>query len=215
MSDKKLIVRRVVCGSLDTNSYVLNNEGCSECIVIDPADAKEIARVLNSAKLDVKLILLTHGHFDHIEGVRDLRKWTEAPLAIHELDNAMLLDNELNMSHFFVGEHVVAGNADVLFHDGDVLDYAGIKLKVIHTPGHSMGGCCFQVADTIITGDTIFRLSAGRTDGYGGDTEALIASIKSLFALDGDYKLYPGHGDVTSMQYERENNTFMKYYASL
>ncbi len=204
----------IVCGPLQVNSYVLYQEGGDTAIVIDAAEAQPIYAHLQQKKLACSHILLTHGHFDHIFGVAELQRLTGALICIHELDVEMLSDDEKCLA-VLESLHVLPSHADIQLKNGDVITAAGIKLFVLHTPGHTPGGVCYVCEDERImfTGDTIFRLGAGRADFPGADEIALYRSImNTLFKLPGDYTLYPGHMRTTTLAFERERNTFIRHY---
>lgn len=208
-----LNVIRFVIGEIETNTYVLESDGVFA--VIDPAfENAELLDFLKSK--NVKYVLLTHGHFDHISGVNSVARATGAKVCVHSLDGEMLLDGNKSYynSHFSSVQEPI--KADILLNDGDELEFGNTKIRVMHTPGHTMGSVCyiFEKEKIIFSGDTLFRLSAGRTDLAGinpvlaGRNE--LASLKKLAALDGDYTVYPGHGEETTLQFERENNRYMR-----
>lgn len=202
----------IVSGQLDVNTYVVWDEQSRECFVVDVGCAGPILRFLTENQLKCTHILITHGHFDHILGTSELKAATGAKVCIHELDADGLFDEKINLSSM-AGSFVAPSKADVLLHDGDVLNIIGKEIKVIHTPGHSMGGVCFVMEDEkiIFSGDTLFRLSVGRTDFDNCDEKALFDSIeKKLFTLLGNYTVYPGHMRSTTLDDERSKNIFVK-----
>lgn len=210
----ELIVECVVCPPIYNNTYILHLGGGIGCIVIDPSgDGEEIIARIQKQELCVELILLTHGHYDHISSLNNLIAHAHAPIAIHECDAEMLCDCTLNLSCYEADAVVASKCADKLLHDGDIIEAAGIEIKVLHTPGHSRGSCCFIVENLLFTGDTLFRLGAGRTDLGGGNTQQLIDSLQKLFNLEGDYTVLPGHMKSSTLEYERSYNVFMKNYA--
>lgn len=208
-----LNVTRFVIGEIETNTFVLESDGVFA--VLDPAF--ENAELLDFLKnKNVKYVLLTHGHFDHISGVNSVAHATGAKVCVHSLDGEMLLDGNKSYynSHFSSVQEPI--KADIILNDSDELNLGEAKVRVMHTPGHTMGSVCyiFEEEKIIFSGDTLFRLSAGRTDLAGihpvlaGRNE--LASLKKLAALDGDYTVYPGHGEETTLQFERENNRYMR-----
>lgn len=196
------------CGDLMVNCYVLSQEGRDDCIVIDPGEVWPVLDYLNEFQKKPAAILLTHGHFDHIGGAKQLREETGALICIHTMDADKLQSNRKNLS-VLTGQLLEPFEADRLLEDGEVLDYAGITLEVIHTPGHSVGGVCFVAKEerAIFCGDTVFYESCGRTDFPDGNQLDLYHSIADkLFTLEGDYTLYPGHDMKTTLEHERKYN---------
>lgn len=208
-----LNVIRFVIGEIETNTYVLESDGVFA--VLDPAfENAELLDFLKSK--NVKYVLLTHGHFDHISGVNSVARATGAKVCVHSLDGEMLLDGNKSYynSHFSSVQEPI--KADIILNAGDELNLGEAKVRVMHTKGHTNGSVCYILENEriIFSGDTLFRLSAGRTDLAGinpvlaGRNE--LASLKKLAALDGDYTVYPGHGEETTLQFERENNRYMR-----
>lgn len=204
-------IGKIQLGTASTNCYFLYREGESDALVIDPADAGDyIYEGLTGKGFNVKAILLTHGHFDHIFGVKKLKSKSSCKVYAYEEEAELLADPELNVS-LNVGRPTMVV-PDVLLKDNDELELAGIKLRVIHTPGHTQGSCCFYIEEAgfLIAGDTLFCESVGRTDLPTGRGRKLINSIKDkLFILPENTKVYPGHGGSTTIQYEKENNPFV------
>lgn len=157
----------------------------------------------------IKYVLLTHNHFDHICGVEKVLEQTSAKLAIHEYDGENLADPLYNLTDR-VGLPNPDISADILLKDGDELLLGGSKIKVIHTPGHTLGGACFLVEDAIFSGDTLFCGTVGRTDFIGGDMSVLLNSLKKLSLLSGDYKVYPGHEESTTLKHEIKTNPYFR-----
>ena len=184
------IVCRTV-GPLGTCCYILYQDGREDCLVIDPgADAFSIRNACGGRR--IAAILLTHGHFDHMSAVKELMgEGTE--LVIHFKDAAMLADPELNVSSL-IGQRIICPAATRLTREGDTLDYAGITMKVLHTPGHTPGSVCYEAGEHLFTGDTMFEHGYGRTDLPGGDFSAIVQSLKRLMPLQQDHQIYPGHG---------------------
>lgn len=202
-------VIRLITGPVDVNTYIAYKEDGGECFIVDPSDTEWVVRALNEHGLKPTHILLTHGHFDHVLSVADLQKKYGAKVAIHALDADIL--NGHDKLALYSGIKITPCAPDILLEGGEVLECAGYEIDVLPTPGHTPGGVCYLVESerVIFSGDTLFRLSVGRSDFVGGDAKALISSIKNeLFTLEGDYTVYPGHMDKTSLDYERHHNPF-------
>ncbi len=200
---------KIVTPMMDENAYIVYKAGEKEAIVIDPSfNAGVLLKALEESGLACRAVFLTHGHFDHIAGVRPLREKMGAAVYIHEKDADMLTDAEKNMSVLF-GINVTAPPADYAFQDGADFLIAGLQIKAVHTPGHSAGGSCYLIDDALFTGDTLFNGGIGRTDFPGCGLDELAASLQKLAGLKGDYILYPGHGESSSLDFERANNPYM------
>ena len=206
MADVK--IGKICLGQMQTNCYFVYREGVNEAMVIDPGSSgKHLYEKLTEHGFSVKRILLTHGHFDHIGGVDALRKASGAKVYALEPEKVLLQDPYVNVSAQMHAKVTV--EADGFLQDGEELEYGGKKCKVIATPGHTIGGCCFyfEEAGMVICGDTIFAESVGRTDFPTGNMKKLLASIEDkIFTLPEDTKLYPGHGPATTVGHEKENN---------
>ncbi len=216
----ELKIGRMVLGVCQTNCYFVYREGESDAIVADPADKGEnIYAALKRNGFRVAGILLTHGHFDHIWGLDGLR---DAVCAAAEADGSepvkayaceaerqLLKDTGMNVSA--QAGRPCSTYADVYVTDGQEITLAGMTCKVIATPGHTAGGCCyyFEEAGILLAGDTLFAESVGRTDFPTGSMGTLVRSIKEkLFVLPEDTRVYPGHGESTTIGHEKEHNPF-------
>ena len=196
-------------GAFAANCYVVSSG--TEAAVIDPGDcSQELLSYLREHGLHVSQILLTHGHADHITGAPALRELTGAPISIHTLD-APCTDGPLSLAKE-CGYPIVHFTADRLLQDGDTVCVGDDTLTVLHTPGHSPGGVCFlnEKDRLLFSGDTLFCLTAGRTDFPGGDMTALMQSLSRLRNLDGDLCVYPGHERATTLEAERKRNFYMR-----
>lgn len=205
-----MIVKRIPAGIYAANCYVLYSETENEGIVVDPGgDVDDIIKFIDENNIDIKYIVLTHGHGDHIGGVMDLKNKLNVDLLIHEADADMLKDANLNLSNIMaIGSIEIT--PDEFLNEEDVLEFGDVKLSVIHTPGHTLGGICLLSGDSLITGDTLFKGSIGRTDLEGGNYETIINSIREkLLVLPGYTTVYPGHGPETTIENERKNNPFL------
>lgn len=196
-------------GSYGANCYLIGCEQTKEGAVIDPGD--EGHRIVAKAKelgLNIKSIILTHGHIDHISAVDEVKKATGAKILIHQDEAQMLVDGNKNLSNY-LGNTRGYSPADVLLKDGDLFKVGNLEVKALHTPGHTQGGICLDIEGIIISGDTLFEDSIGRSDFPGGSHKVLINSIKTkLLPYPDETKVYPGHGPSTSIGYERVNNPF-------
>ncbi|SMB95675.1 Glyoxylase, beta-lactamase superfamily II [Desulfonispora thiosulfatigenes DSM 11270] len=200
-------------GSLGANCYILNCKTTKEGVVIDPGDEGErILDVINDKNINIKYIINTHGHYDHIGSNEEIKKALNCDLLVHEDDYEMLIDPKLNLS-FYMGNTKEGLKADVSLKDNDLIKFGNLGLKVLHTPGHSPGGICLynEKNKICITGDTLFYGSIGRTDFEGGDYEEIIKSIKEkLLVLPDDVTIYPGHGPKSSIGLEKQINLYIK-----
>lgn len=207
-----LNIVKLVTGPLSVNTYIVFLKSSARAVVIDPADSRMVINKLSELKLKCDMLLLTHGHFDHIWSVADLAQTLNIPVAVHSDDAAALTDDKVNLA-FYSGAEVKHHAPDILLSDNELLTAAGIGFKVLHTPGHSPGSVCLLVESEklIFTGDTLFRLSVGRTDFPNGSSEQLYESILyRLFSLRGDYRLLPGHMSETTLDFEKKHNPFMR-----
>lgn len=214
-------IGRVVLGMYGTNCYFLYRENEKEAIVVDAPDyGQEIYENLERNGLYVAGILLTHGHFDHTWGLEDLRKTAneraqergsgKVLVYAGEDERELLADSHKNVSEQM--HRPVSLAADVYVKDGEEITIAGMTCKVIATPGHTKGGCCyyFEEAGFLLCGDTLFLESVGRTDFPTGSMGTLVRSIREkLFLLPDDTKVYPGHGDSTTIGHEKKYNPFL------
>ena len=182
-------------GSWRSNCYLLADTDAGVCAVIDPSeDAGRIVRFADSKGLRIVQILLTHGHFDHILSVDTLRQMTGAPLAMHTEDAECLFDSHKNAFDLVGGKGEYAPPERELA-EGSIVELGTHKIKVLHTPGHTKGSCCYAVDDCLFTGDTLFVGGYGRCDLYGGSYSEMRRSLDRLASLETDYKIFPGHGE--------------------
>ena len=196
-------------GPLNVNTYFLVNEDTGEAIVIDGGENyKLVKQTEKDYGFKIKAVLLTHAHFDHAGNAARLQK-DGAIIYVGTKDADKLLNGGTLSEDF--GRKFDSFTPDHTVDDGDVISACGIDVKVIATPGHTDGSLTFSVGDMLFTGDTLFFESVGRTDFPTGDREELIKSVKKLFALSGDYRVFPGHEEFTTLSHERECNTFIDY----
>jgi len=206
-----LKVEALLVGPLATNCYIAYCEETGEAIIIDPGgDAGRILDHVSREGLKVKFIVNTHGHADHVSADDELRKALKVPLLIHRADLEMLENPDLNLSAF-MDEVVKVSRPDRLLEDGDNVEFGRVKLKVIHTPGHTPGSICLLGEDSLFTGDTLFAGSVGRTDIPGGSFRQLMHSLKfRIMPLPDSLKVYPGHGPETILGYEKRANHYLR-----
>ena len=195
-----LNIRTLPVGDYQTNCYIVWREGEKWCVVIDPGDCPEqILQATEEAGVKIDSVLLTHGHFDHVGGVRTIAARTGCRIYIHRKEE--LLPDQMTGGMLFFS------NA---YSEGDVLKIAGLEIQVLHTPGHTPGSVCLAVEDCLFAGDTLFAGSIGRTDFPGGDVADMKKSLARLGALPTDYRVYPGHGEPTTLLVEKERNPYLR-----
>ena len=196
-------IKIITQGPISTNTYlVMNND---ECLIIDPElTAGSIINIISEFKVTPKAILLTHGHIDHIGAVIKLREHYSIPVYASEVEIPLLLDSSLNLSQMVNGHYSIEVNKTI--EDDELLNLIGLDIRCILTPGHTSGSMCYLIEDCLFSGDTLFEESYGRYDFPTGSLSDLRKSIKKLLQLDEKIKVYPGHGNVTSIDHERKYN---------
>lgn len=201
---------RIPVSSYATNCYIVSDE-TKEAIIIDPGySTGSILDLIEKEGLDIKYIVLTHGHGDHIGAVEELVQALEVPVIAHKQEEDLLADPNINLSKI-METGPISLKADILVDEGDILEFGNLKATYLHTPGHTKGCMCIDFGDVVFTGDTIFKASIGRTDFPGGKHEDIINSIKNkIFSLDDKTVLLSGHGDQTEVGYEKINNPFVR-----
>lgn len=203
-------IKKQRMGPLGTNCYLVWEQASKEAMLIDPAGRPErIAEILDGFEGSVKYILLTHGHADHVGGLRAAKASTQAPVLIHHLDAHMLAEHD-SMIARYVGITDPLPMADQLLHGGETLQLGPLVFEVLQTPGHTEGGIALLGEGVLFSGDTLFAGSFGRYDLPGGDWQALKASLQRLLALPGETLVYPGHGESTTIAAEKRSNRFMQ-----
>ncbi|MGN1329266.1 MAG: MBL fold metallo-hydrolase [Eubacterium sp.] len=196
-----------VFGALSNNCYLITDKVTGMSALVDCTDDSEKMMKLIEGK-NLQYILLTHGHFDHIGGVKAVKEKTGARVVISKEDEPMLSSSKASLAAFCNG---VQNNttADMTVSDGDAIMLGESEIKVMATPGHTKGGLCYICEDSVFTGDTLFSLSCGRVDFPGGSAMEMTESLKRIASLDGDYAVYPGHDDISTLDYERKNNPYL------
>ncbi|MDI6812056.1 MAG: MBL fold metallo-hydrolase [Desulfitobacteriaceae bacterium] len=197
-------------GVMGANCYVFGCEDMKQGVLVDPGDeGMRIYRWVTELGIKITRILLTHGHLDHIGAVDELRERFDCPVLIHSADAEMLTNARKNLSAYF-GPGLSFKAADGFLQDGQILTVGNKSLKVLHTPGHSPGSICFLTDEGVISGDTLFAGSIGRTDFPGGSLDELLRGVETkLLTLPDDTPVYPGHGESTSIGRERVENPFL------
>ena len=199
-----MLIKTLIVGQIETNCYIVTDENTLECAIIDPGDeSNTILDYLEEHKLKPKYIFLTHGHFDHTMAVSAVYAETHATVCMNERDSHAVIEN---------APFRFNPPADtVWYREGDLFRVGGLTFEVLETPGHTPGGVTLKCEDALFTGDTLFCGSCGRTDLEGGDMSVLLRSLKRLADLPGNYEVYPGHMDSTTLDRERRGNYYIKY----
>lgn len=195
-------------GSMDNNCSLIIDEKTNQSALVDCNEfSQKMIDMIGDT--DLKYILLTHGHFDHIIGVKSVKEKYGAQVVISKEDEPMLNSSKLSLAVFCNAPQNNV-DADIIVKDGDEITLGETKIKVMATPGHTSGSVCYIAENCIFSGDTLFYCSCGRTDFPSGSPEQMVSSLQKLKALDGDYKVYTGHNNLTTLDFERKNNPYMK-----
>lgn len=206
-----LRVEQYVVGSVQTNCYFAINDETKEVLIVDPgARADRLAEIIEKEQLRPAAILLTHGHFDHAGAAAELAGRFQIEIYAQEQERETLENPALNLSGWEGRE--AAYQADHYLRDEQEMDLAGFHIRVLHTPGHTVGGCCylFPYQNVLFSGDTLFHMSVGRTDFPQGSAAQLIRAIKEkLMALPDTITVYPGHDEITTIGTERMYNPYL------
>ena len=206
-------VKTFTVGAIGTNCYVVTDKDSGETLVVDPGDTSValMSALEKAGEENIKYILLTHGHYDHIKSAKMLSDKYGADIVLGEKEEPFLYDENLNLARFLGCTNYTPFSADILLTQGDKLSLGETEFEFIETPGHTSGSGCyiFREDKIIFSGDTLFRGSVGRTDFPDGNPLEIIKSLKRIKELRGDYKVYPGHNSATTLDYERQTNMFM------
>ncbi len=200
---KNVLIKTLPVGQIDTNCYIVTNEETLACVIIDPGDeSNTILNYLERNHLKCEAIFLTHGHPDHTGAVKAIMKETGAPVYMCSRDDARVNGDPILYYRLPEGSRY--------YDEGDVLRFAGLTFEILSTPGHTPGGVCIICENALFVGDTLFRGSCGRTDLNGGDIVEELKSLRRLCMLPGDYEVYPGHMDTTTLERERRFNFYCR-----
>ena len=199
-------------GELGTNCYIMTDGDSGESAAVDCAvfDADYRALLQKAGVTNLKYILLTHGHFDHVSGVKALKDACGGQIVIHPEDADCLTDPKKSLNSYIRYAALEPVPADLLIDEGSELTLGKQTITVMHTPGHTPGSVCYLTGENMFCGDTLFRLSMGRTDLPGGSTMTLFASLERIGRMEGEYQIYPGHGESTTLSYEKRNNFYLR-----
>lgn len=199
----------LILGELGTNCYILDC-GNNQAIAIDIGGTpQKILNILKTENLNLKAILLTHGHYDHVAGVESVRQATGAEVYIHEKDAIMLESGKANLAYQLSSEIYQPVQKYQVVQDGDILKIGNLEIQVMHTPGHTSGSVCYIIGNQIFCGDTIFKGSIGRTD-LGGNVSDMKKSLQKIARLEQNYELYPGHFYSSTLAIEKKQNPYLR-----
>lgn len=203
-------ITQIPLGALASNCYIIKADN-SSAVVIDPASSAEVAAFAESKGLKIGGIIITHGHFDHFAGAAALRRLSGAPIYAPALDAEMLESAEKSWTIFMRGAEFEPAVPDKTFSDGDIFSVCGIEFRVMNAPGHTAGSCLL-FCDSLggfFAGDVLFRNGVGRTDGYSGSSRQMSETLEKISALEGDFRVFTGHGETTTLNYEKMYNPYL------
>lgn len=203
-------IKRIVVGVYAVNCYIVYNDN-KKGFIIDPGgDSDDIIKFVEGENIKLEFILLTHGHADHIGAVNIIKEKYNLPIYASIKEKDLLNNSIMNLSKSIPPYKGIELIADRWLYDEELIDFYGDKIYIMETPGHTIGSVCILVGDAMFSGDTLFRLSIGRSDLPTSSFDEIINSIKKLYNLKKDYRVLPGHGAESSLEFEKENNPFMK-----
>lgn len=198
-------------GVMMTNCYFVIDEESAHCAIIDPGeDDEKLLGKIKEKGLTVDAILLTHGHFDHIMALPAIAEATGAPVMLHRDDEELYMDNDKNCMRSFSNMDLVMPAPSRLLEEGDTVQIGNGRILVLHTPGHTPGSVCYELEGALLTGDTLFLGSCGRSDLYGGDYRQLLSSLHRLRDIPENLRIFPGHGASTHLAHEKETNVYLR-----
>ena len=203
-------IEMVKVGFIETNCYVVTDEEMGEIFIVDPGfEANKILKQINN-KYKVKYILLTHAHYDHIGAVNAIKEKTGALVVCSKIASKTLNDPQTNLSFKHLFTNLTKINTDILIDDGASLTFGNDKITAMYTPGHTTADCSYFYKNNIFSGDFIFKKTIGRVDFFNSNYELMLKSLKKLSLIDGDYNIYPGHDENTTLSFELKNNPYLK-----
>lgn len=206
-----MFIKCLKVGAILTNCYIACDKLENKAVIIDPgAESHRIITALEETGCEAEYVLLTHGHADHTLAAHDVLAKTGAKLGVFSDELDFLNNPDINVYNTLGNGDFKPFKPDFLFHDGDIIKFGNVELHVMHTPGHTAGSCCYVAQDAIFSGDTLFKDGAGRTDLPTGNSSELLQSLKRIASIEGNLQVLPGHGEFTTLEYERENNPFLR-----
>lgn len=208
---KEICIKRIITGPLEANCYILWDSETMDGVVIDPGQkTPALLEFLDENPIKIKYIIATHGHFDHMLYTWDVMQKTGAKAVCHKLDAIAFEDDEANLFQVYTCRSSHHLKPDILVQEGDSLTVGDMVFTFLDTPGHTPGSMCILFEDILFSGDTLFRGEVGRSDLARGNASALMASLRKLSALEGDYRVLPGHMEETTLSRERRLNPYMQ-----
>lgn len=205
-----LTVKQYKVGALCTNCYLITDKESKKSAIIDPGGiSSKLDKEVELNNLSVEYILLTHGHFDHIRKVARYKNKTNAKILINHKEKDFPLDPNLNLSCKFAHMLIEPFDIDILLNNEETIKLGSSIIKILHTPGHTVGSSCFLIDNCIFTGDTLMKQSIGRTDFATGSSKDMVKSLAKLLSLKNNFIIYPGHGDISTLAFEKSNNLYL------